>query len=317
MSRDQQRSPPLGLSSWHDYDEALIERGCAILDLGSLVSWREELDAMNAEKLGRPFEFPNSYISFLAFVKIGFDLPYRTLEGITRELEEWVRFVEEMHYTHMRRRILGSMKGKKPSEIIDADAADAADGTEPMTVIADSTGLSVSNKGSYIEDKWKKDKRKYVKLHILADKKTGKIKGFRVTSEKTADTKKFVPMVKEVAKKKRVAKVYADAAYDARKNFNLLKKIGAEPAIKLRKNASLKLMGSRARRDEAIILDALGCEGWKSVKDYGKRWLVEITFSAFKRVPGETLRARTFLGQRAEASLKVMLYNRFLSIRPP
>jgi transposase len=306
--------PPLGMQSWRDYDEALIERGCAILDLGSLTSWREELDAMNAEKLGRPFEFPNSYISFLAFVKVGFDIPYRTLEGITRELEEYVRFVEEIHYTHMRRRILASMKGKKPSEMV---GIDDADGNEPMTVIADSTGLSVSNKGSYIiEDKWKKEKRKYVKLHILADKKTGKIKGFRVTSEKTRDAKKFVPMVKEVSKKRKVAKAYADAAYDSRTNLNALKEIGAEPAIKLRKNATFKLMGSRARRDEVIMLDALGYEGWKSVKDYGKRWLVEITFSAFKRVLGETLRGRRFLSQKAEASLKVMLYNKFLSIRP-
>jgi hypothetical protein len=119
---------PLGMRSWHDYDEALIERGCAIPDLGSLVSWKEELDAMNGEKLGRPYEFPNSYISFLGFVKVGFDIPYRTLEGITRELSAYVRFVEEMHYTHMRRRILLSMKGKKPSEIIGADA----DGDEPM-----------------------------------------------------------------------------------------------------------------------------------------------------------------------------------------
>ena len=267
---------------------------------------------MNREKLGRPYEFPNSYISFLAFMKVGFDIPYHTVEGIVRELSEYVRFVEEMHYTHMRRRILASMKGKKPSDLIGADA----DGDEPMTIIADSTGLSVSNKGSYIEDTWKKEKRKYVKLHILADKKTGKIKGFRVTSEKTGDTKKFVPMVREVSKKRKVAKVYADAAYDARSNFNLLREIGAEPAIKLRKNASLKLMGSRSRRDEAMLLDALGYEGWKSVKDYGKRWLVEITFSAFKRVLGETLRARRFLSQKAEASLKVMLYNRFLSIRP-
>jgi hypothetical protein len=95
---------PLGSRSWHDYDEALIERGCAILDLGQLSSWKEELDAMNGDgKLGRPFEFPNSYISFLSFVKVGFDIPYRTLEGITRELSGYVRFVEEIHYTHMRR----------------------------------------------------------------------------------------------------------------------------------------------------------------------------------------------------------------------
>jgi hypothetical protein len=304
--------PPLGMQSWHDYDEALIERGCAILDLGSLGSWREELEAMNVEKLGRPFEFPNSYISFLAFVKVGFDIPYRTLEGITRELEEYVRFVEEMHYTHMRRRILAFMKGKKPSEMVGADA----DGDEPMTIIADSSGLSVSNKGSYIEDAWKREKRKYVKLHILADKKTGKIKGFRVTSEKTADTKKFVPLVKEVSKKRKVAKAYADAAYDARKNFNLLDEIGAEPAIKLKKGASTKALGSPLRRQEVLMLDALGYDGWKSARDYGKRWLVEIVFSSFKRVLGETLRGRTFLSQKAEASLKVMLYNRFLSIRP-
>lgn len=303
---------PRGMQSWHEYDESLIERGCAILDLGSLVSWREELEAMNSDKLGRPYEFPNSYISFLAFVKVGFDIPYRTLEGITRELEEWVRFVEEMHYTHMRRRILSSMKGKKPSDLISKDA----DGDEPMTVIADSTGLSVSNKGSYIEDAWKKEKRKYVKLHMLADKKTGKVKGFRVTSEKTGDNAKFVPLVREVSKRRKVAKVYADAAYDARKNFNLLEEIGAEPAIKLKKGASLKTLGSPSRRQEVLMLDALGYEGWKSVREYGKRWLVEITFSAFKRVLGETLRARTFLGQKAEASLKVMLYNRFLSIRP-
>ena len=197
---------------------------------------------MNADKLGGRTSSQTRISPSWRSSRSGFDIPYRTLEGITRELEEWVRFVEEMHYTHMRRRILASMKGKKPSEIVGKDA----DGTEPMTVIADSTGLSVSNKGSYIEDMWKKEKRKYVKLHILADKKTGKIKGFRITSEKTRDNAKFVPMVKEVvAKKKRVAKVYADAAYDARANFNLLREIGAEPAIKLRKNASFKLMGSQ------------------------------------------------------------------------
>lgn len=244
-------------------------------------------------------------------MKVGFDIPYRTVEGIVRELSEYVRFVEEMHYTHMRRRILASMKGKKPADLIDATAAD---GGEPMTVIVDTSGLSVSNRGSYIEDRWRKEKRKYVKLHILADRKTGKIKGFRVTSEKTGDSKKFIPLVKEVAKKRRVAKVYGDTAYDARKNFNLLHEEGIEPAIKLRKNASLKALGSPLRRQEAILFDALGYDGWKSVKDYGKRWFVEIVFSAFKRVLGETLRGRRFLSQKAEASLKVMLYNRFLSL---
>ena len=305
---------PLGMS-WHDYDEALIERGCAILDLDSLTSWKEELDAMNRDKLGRPYEFPNSYISsFLAFMKVGFDIPYRTVEGIVRELSEYVRFVEEIHYTHMRRRILAIMKGKKPSELVDGLEEEDA---EPITVIVDSSGLSTTNKGSYIEDKWKKEKRKYVKLHIVADKKTKKIVGFRVTSEKTGDSKKFIPLVKDVSKrKKKVAKAYADRAYDARKNFNLLREEKIEPAIRLRKNARTRSLGSPLRREEAVLVKKLGYEGWKELKDYGKRWIVEIVFSSFKRVLGDTLRARKFLSQKAEASLKVMLYNKFLSIRP-
>lgn len=303
---------PLGLS-WHDYDEALIERGCAILDLGSLTSWKEELDAMKNEKLGRPYEFPNSYISFLGFMKVGFDIPYRTVEGIVRELSEYIRIVEEMHYTHMRRRILAIMKGKKPSEMVGTSDGEE-DNVEPMTVIVDSSGLSVSNKGSYIEDKWKKEKRKYVKLHILADKKTKKIVGFRVTSEKTGDSKKFIPFVKEVAKKRKVAKAYAGRAYDARKNFNVLHEERIEPAIRLRKNARTRSLGSPLRREEAVLLKRLGYDGWKELKDYGQRWIVEIVFSALKRVLGDTLRSRKFLSQKAEASLKVMPYNRFLSI---
>jgi ribosomal protein L32 len=112
-----------------------------------------------------------------------------------------------------------------------------------------------------------------VKLHILADKKTGKIKGFRVTSEKTRDNAKFVPMVKEVSKTKksrrRVAKVYADAAYDPRANFNLLKEIGAEPAIKLRKNAR--------RYGHALSVGCQGSEvGSRQVGNRGLLWIREL-----------------------------------------
>ena len=103
--------------------------------------------------------------------------------------------------------------------------------------------------------------------------------------------------------------------YDARKNFDVLHGAGIEPAIKLRKNASAKSHGCPARREEVLLVKRLGYEGWKELKDYGKRWLVEIVFSSFKRVLGETLRSRKFITQKAEASLKVMLYNKFMSIR--
>ena len=68
-------------------------------------------------------------------------------------------------------------------------------------------------------------------------------------------------MVKEVSKKRKVAKAYADAVYDARKNFDVLHGAGIEPAIKLRKNASTKSHGCPARREEALLVKRLGYEG--------------------------------------------------------
>ncbi|MEM3249418.1 MAG: hypothetical protein QXT35_07030 [Conexivisphaerales archaeon] len=58
-------------------------------------------------------------------------------------------------------------------------------------------GISTTKKGPYIEQMWKK----FIKLHIMADRK-GKVVGFRVTSERTGNTKKFLPLVKEVVRKK-------------------------------------------------------------------------------------------------------------------
>jgi hypothetical protein len=125
--------------------------------------------------------------------------------------------------------------------------------------------------------------------------------------------KKFIPLVKEVSKKSKIKKAYADTAYDSRKNFNLLKEKGIEPAIKIRKNARTLSRGSPLRREETVLTKRLGLEGWKHLKDYGQRWIVEIIFSSFKRVLGELLRSRKFFSQKTEASFKVLLYNKLLS----
>lgn len=281
-----------------------------MLDLGFITSWKGELDAMNEGKPGRPFEYPDSYIEFLAFLKVGFDIPYRMVQGVARALSRYVRLIEEVHFTQIRRRMIALLKGKKPSEMV----GKLEEGEGPITIVVDSSGLSTTNRGSYIEEEWRRERRKYLKLHIVADKDSKKIVGFRVTSEHTGDSKKFIPLVKEVSRKGKIAKAYADAAYDSRRNFNLLEELRIEPAIKIRRNSRTRSLGSPLRKEEALLVKRLGYEGWKRLKEYGKRWIAEIVFSALKRALGEALRSRRFLAQKAEASLKVMLYNKFLSI---
>jgi hypothetical protein len=66
--------------NWRAYNEKLIRRGELCLDLNFLRSWDRELEAMNKEKRGRPFEFPPQFIRFLMIIHVIFGLPYRQLE---------------------------------------------------------------------------------------------------------------------------------------------------------------------------------------------------------------------------------------------
>ena len=67
--------------SWHDYNESLIERGRILMDIGFLGSSKREIKNMNKGKVGAPFEYSHTYIQFLAFLKIGFKISYRTVQG--------------------------------------------------------------------------------------------------------------------------------------------------------------------------------------------------------------------------------------------
>ena len=120
--------------SWHDYNESLIERGRVLIDLDFIRSSNKEIKNMNKDKVGAPFQFSDNYIQFLAFLKIGFKIPYRTVQGIVRGLSDYVR-IEEIHFTHIRRRIL---KIKPSVGNLDFQEED------PITLIVDASGLQLS-----------------------------------------------------------------------------------------------------------------------------------------------------------------------------
>ena len=127
------------------------------------------------------------------------------------------------------------------------------------------------------------------------------------------DSKKFSPMIKEVSEQHDIDNVYADKAHDNRRSFNLLDNLNIEPAIQIRKNASIKTKECPLRRDEVLLIKKLGYERCKQLKDMGRRWIAEIVFSSLKRILGEDLLSRKFKAQKIEAGLKVMLYNKFMS----
>jgi hypothetical protein len=276
------------------------------MDVGFLASSNREIKDMNKGKVGAPFEYSHTYIQFLAFLKIGFKISYRTVQGIVRGLSDYLK-IEEIHFTQIRRRIV---KIKPSVGNLNLDNDD----NKPITLIVDASGLTITKKGDYIEQKWIRKKKEFIKLHIAVDAKSEQIVSFRVTKGNVHDSKKFSPIVREVSEGYDIDKVYADKAHDNRRSFNLLDNLNIEPAIQIRKNASIKTKGCPLRREEVLLIRELGYERWKQLKDTGRRWIAEIVFSSLKRVLGEDLLSRKFKAQKIEAGLKVMLYNKFISL---
>ena len=88
---------------------------------------------------------------------------------------------------------------------------------------------------------------------------------FRVTKGNIHDPKKFSPTIREAYEEYDIDKVYADKAHDNRRSFNLLDDF-IEPAIQIRKNASIKTKGCSLRRDEVLLIKRLGYKRWKQLK---------------------------------------------------
>jgi hypothetical protein len=63
-----------------------------------------------------------------------------------------------------------------------------------------------------------------------------------------------------------------------------------------------------------LLIKKLGYKGWEQLKDTGRRWIAEIVFSSLKRVLGEDILSKEFKAQKIETGLKVMFYNKFISL---
>ena len=81
----------------------------------------------------------------------------------------------------------------------------------------------------------------------------------------------------------RASTLYGDGAYDSRRNFQYLGNRGVQAVIPPRSNSrSLSRSGGPARGRVVGRIKKIGLDAWKKEVDYGKRWRVEMFFSALK-----------------------------------
>jgi transposase len=171
----------------------------------------------------------------------------------------------------------------------------------------DSTGFGTQCFYRHYSAKYGHDQfsRNYVKLHGLVGTKTNVVATAIVTDRHGHDYPQFVPLIEEGAKTFAMKEVSADKAYSGRSNIAAVVAAGAEAFIPFRSNA----------RDDASsplwskLFHLYNYRVDEFLPYYHKRSNVESTFSAMKRVLGETLRSKGFEAQTNELLLKVIAYN--------
>ena len=297
--------------SWPSYNRSLVRRGEILFSYDILDTWSYELERMNKNKKGKPFTFPDSFILAIGYIRTSFHLPYRQTEGIIKATGK--RLPANPSYGHICKRI-----NKLNIDI----KKDNTDDDEYIIIAVDSTGIKVTNRGQWMNEKWNTQNRKgYLKIHVAVNIKTKEILALKVTDEKVHDSKMLKKLVNDVLKtvsneKNKVKKlklVLADGAHDTNINFGYLEKNGITPGIKVRKNSIVSPKNNRLRNRE-VRLQAKDLLKWKNKRKYGQRWMAETAFSSIKRMFGEYTSATGFQNMVKEMMIKVSLYNLFRRI---
>ncbi len=187
------------------------------------------------------------------------------------------------------------------------------DPSKDITIAVDSTGIKVSNRGEWIRQKWKV-RRGFIKIHLAVDVKTRKIVSMQVTREDIHDGRMLKHLVEEASSKGKVVKAIADEAYDSKDNFRYLDDRQIKPAIKVRRNSSLKAKGCMPRK--LVVQEQLkDYDAWKKTRRYGDRWIAESAISALKRTFGQHITSIKWENIVNELLTKAAIYNLFISMK--
>ena len=294
---------------WPSYNRSLVQRGEILFSYDFLDGWGSEIENMNINKKGKPFVFPDSFILAIGYIRYLFHLPYRQTQGIIKATGKRLP-ANPPSYGHICKRI-----NKLNIDI----KRDKMDDDDDLIISIDSTGIKITNRGQWMDEKWNTQNRKgYLKIHVAVDIKTRKIIALEVTDEKVHDGKMLKKLVNHVLDSREpntvnIKSVLADGAYDSNPNFVYLEDKKINPGIKVRRNSIVSPKNNRLRNNE-VKLQAKDLLKWKTKRKYGQRWIAETVFSAIKRMFGEYTSANRFQNMVKEIMIKVSLYNIFRRI---
>ncbi len=293
---------------WPSYNQSLVKRGEILFSYDFLDIGDKDLATMNENKKGKRYKIPDSFILVIDHIRVFFHLPYRQTEGIIKTTIG-KNIPDHPCYSQICRRI-----NKLDIDINNSIKND--DNDVVIIIAADSTGIKITNRGQWMQDKWNLGMKGYLKIHVAVNIKTKEILALEVTDENVHDGKVMKNLVEDVLNNNRNIKIKSfigDGAYDSNENFIYLQKKRIQPIIKIKRNSVVSSKNNKIRNRE-VQLQIKDYHKWKKKRKYGQRWMAETAFSSIKRMFGEYVSAVRFQNMIKEMTMKVSLYNLFRRI---
>lgn len=281
---------------WPKYNEQLVKRGEYFLDLDCVKNWDSELEKMNANKVGHPYDFPNSLIQLQA-VWHSKNIPVRMIEGITRQLCNIAELPDYNDYTTIDRRI------NRLEIKLDIPSGDI------LALFGDGSGWQAINGGEFLREKYGKKNRVWVQVIILGDPVTKEPVSFEVNLVPSSEPESAVRQLDALKEKGVIPKEFGgDGAFDDITLWKHCEDEHIQPVIKPDKNARTD-SDSKLRNRDVMLRNKRGYRKWARKRGYGRRWTAtEGIFSAIKRMFGEQLAAKSDIGLVQEAKMKIWAY---------
>jgi hypothetical protein len=153
----------------------------------------------------------------------------------------------------------------------------------------DSSGFSTNKFERWFDAKYGVTKLKHVwvKVHIACGVKTNVVTAVRILDKDAGDSPQFAPLVKETSRTFTIGEISADKAYASLENFEAVADCGGQAFIAFKKNATGGVGGLFEK-----MFHYFQFKQDEYMAHYHKRSNIESTFSAIKRLFGDSVRSK-------------------------
>lgn len=296
------------MRSWTHYNRSLVKRGnfFLLIDPELIKNWQEPRDRPGRKR------YSNQLILLLLTLRTSLRMTFRSIQGLSQGLVDWMKIdLTAPDYSCLCKR-MGSLKDFLPK----------MSHRRPCVLLIDSSGLKSFGCNEWLRYRHQvKAKSRWIKVHLGVDAKSQEVISFNITDSSGSDARQL-PIILEAAPRS-IKEVIADGAYDTQSCREAISNRQAKPLIAPRKGSLIgakKYPGSQERDDACRVISALGNDEeavslWKKLTGYGRRSLVETTFSRLKRRFGTRVQSQTIERQEVEVGLKLRLLNQELRLK--